>query len=147
MGGHNGSRADTEGMHWARGLGEARHASDASAARSAKSSQDDAVRTAEVSGERWAAIVVAIRRVVDAYNAGAGRAVLEIVEPSGQQAVTVATGGGGAPYLTAALEDTLICVHGRDADGLAYATDVRLRPDRSDDATAAYLLQNWMQHL
>ena len=53
----------------------------------------------------------------------------------------------GAPYLTAALEDTLICMHARDAMGIPHANQFRLRSDCGDDATAAYLLQNWMQHL
>ena len=92
-------------------------------------------------------IVAAIRRLTDAYNAGANRVVLSVVEQSGQPTVTVAAGGEAAPYLTAALEDTLICMHARDAMGIPHANQVRLRSDCGDDATAAYLLQNWMQHL
>ena len=92
-------------------------------------------------------IVAAIRRLTDAYNAGANRVVLSVVEQSGQATVTVAAGGEAAPYLTAALEDTLICVRARDALGIPHATEFRLRSDCGDDATAAYVLQNWMQHL
>lgn len=83
----------------------------------------------------------------DTYNTGAQRAILSVVEQSGQSTVTVAAGAEGTPSLTAALEDTLICVQGRDALGVSHDVEVRLRPDRSDDATAAYVLQNWMQHL
>jgi hypothetical protein len=45
------------------------------------------------------------------------------------------------------LDHVLICSHGRDAGGVAHANELRLRPDRDDDATAAYVLKNWMQHL
>jgi hypothetical protein len=92
-------------------------------------------------------IVAAIRRLTDAYNAGANRVVLNVVEQSGQPTVTVAAGCEGAPYLTAALEDTLICMHARDAMGIPHANQFRLRLDCGDDVAAANLLQNWMQHL
>jgi len=46
----------------------------------------------------------------------------------------------GAPYLTAALEDTLICMHARDAMGIPHANQFRLRSDCGDDAAAANLL-------
>jgi hypothetical protein len=35
----------------------------------------------------------------------------------------------------------------RDGRGVPHATGFRLCPERGDDATAAYLLQNWMEHL
>jgi hypothetical protein len=117
------------------------------AARIAKSQQEDAAHAVAVSFERWAAIVDAIRRLADAYNAGLGRAVLSVVEQAGQPAVTVAAEGEGTPSLTAALDDSVVSIHARDARGVTHATDVRLRSDRDDEATAAYLLQDWMQHL
>lgn len=133
--------------NWAERLGQEHHARDESAARLATSKQEDAAQATAVSVERWVTIVAAISRLTDAYNAGANRVVLSVVEQSGQPTVTVAAGGEGAPYLTAALEDTLICMRARDAQGISHANQFRLRSDRSDDATAAYLLQNWMQHL
>jgi hypothetical protein len=46
------------------------------------------------------------------------------------------------------LEDgTLICSDARDSSGVMLITEVRLRPDRDDASTAAYVLQNWMQRL
>ena len=100
-----------------------------------------------VSAERWMAIVAGIRRLVDAYNAGAGRTVLSVEEETDEPTVTVAA-GAEAPSLTAALEDTVTCVlQVRTVDGVSCSSEVRLRSDRSDDATAAYLLQNWMQRL
>ena len=147
MGANRSGRAETRAMHWAQELGKERHARDECVARMAKSQEEDAAQTLAVSVERWAAIVAGIRRLADAYNTGARRMVLSVVEQSGQSTVTVATSGEGTPSLTAALENTVICVHARDAGGISHATEVRLRPDRGDDATAAYLLQNWMQRL
>jgi hypothetical protein len=92
------------------------------------------------------AIVAGIRRLVDAYNTGAGRTVLSVEEETDEPTVTIAA-GAEAPSLTAALEDTVICVQVRAVDGVSCSSEVRLRPDRNDDATAAYILQNWMQRL
>ena len=137
----------TGASNWAKQLGQEHEARDDSAARLATSQQEDAAQTTAVSVERWVTIVAAIRRLTDAYNAGANRVVLSVVEQSGQPTVTVAAGDEVAPYLTAALEDTLICMHARDAMGIPHANQFRLRSDCGDDAAAAYLLQNWMQHL
>lgn len=147
MGANTRSRAEGPAMHWAQGLGEERHARDDRVARMAQSEEDDAAQMAAVAIERWAAIVASMRGLADAYNAGARRVVLTIVEQSAQSTVTVATGGEGTPFLTAALEGTLICIHGRHSGGFAHATEIRLRPDRADDATAAYVLRDWMQRL
>jgi hypothetical protein len=101
--------------------------------------QPDLTLSTDVTGWRGSVrIVAAIRRLADAYNAGATRAVLRVVEQSEQPTVTVAAGGEGTPYLTATLEDTLICVRARDALGTPHATECRLRSDCGDDATAAY---------
>ena len=140
MRGSEGGRPDTQAVGWAQGLGEERYARDEYAARTAKSREEEAERMTAASIERWAAIVASMRGLADAYNAGARREVLTIVEQSGQSTVTVATGGEGTPFLTAALEDTLICVHGRHSGGFTHGTEIRLRPDRDDDATAAYVL-------
>lgn len=147
MRGNESRRPDTQDTGWAQGLGEERHGRDECAARTAKSLDEEAERTTAVSSARWRAIVATIRGLADAYNTGARRMVLTVVEQPGQATVTVATGGEGAPFLTAALEDTLICVHGRDSGGVAHAAEIRLRPDRDDDATAAYVLRDWMQRL
>jgi hypothetical protein len=132
---------------WARRLGEQRHVRDERVVWTGKSEAEATARSNAASLERWQAIVECIRRLSDAYNAGAKRVCLSVVERSGPPAVTVAWNGEGTPYLTATLEDTVICVRGRDAGGAVHATEVRLRPDRDNDATAAYLMQSWMQRL
>jgi hypothetical protein len=131
---------------WAHSLGEERRTRDELAARTTKFQEEDAMRTTAVSVERWTAIVASIRRLIDAYNAGAGRAVLVVEEGAHRLMVTIAA-AGDAPFLTAALDDTLIGVDARHAGGVSHSWQVRLLPDRSDDATASYLLQHWMQRL
>ena len=147
MRGKNGSPVEARAVHWSLALGEERRVRDACAARTAKSQKEDERRMFATSAERWAAIVAGIRQLADAYNTGAGRVVLSVVEQSGQQTVTVAGGCEGTSSLTAALEGKLICIQARDAGGVPLAAEIRLRPDRDDDATAAYILQNWMQRL
>lgn len=141
------SRTHAGTMHWAQRLGEQRHAHDECAARAAKAEAEDGIRIDAVSLQRWPAIVACIRNLIGAYNAGANRGVLNIVDEPGERAITVRAGDEHAPYLTAMLERTLICSHGRDANGVTHASELQLRADRDDEATAAYLLQNWMQHL
>jgi hypothetical protein len=147
MHGNTGGRPDIQAHGWAQRLGEERHATDESAARTSKSRETEAERQTSAAIERWPAIIVKMRGLADAYNAGARRVVLSVVEQSGPPTVTVVTGGEGTPFLTAALEDTLICIDGRDASGMARATEIRLRSDRDDDATAAYVLRDWMERL
>jgi hypothetical protein len=60
-----------------------------------------------------------------------------VIEQPGQRAVTLATVGDATRSLTAALEDTLICIRACDPAGVARATEIRLSADRDDDATAA----------
>lgn len=147
MRGRKNSPAEARAVHWALALGEERQVRDEAAARTAKAQEDDDTRMIATSAERWAAIVAGIRQLVDAYNTGAGRGVLSVVEQSGQQTIAVAAGGDGTPSLTAALDGTLICIQARDAGGVPHASEIRLRPDRDDAATAAYVVQNWLQRL
>ena len=147
MAANRDSRADGGATHWAQRLGERRHAHDECAVRAAKAEEETATRTNAVSLQRWPAIVACIRNLIDAYNAGANRVVLSVLDQPGQRAITVRAGDAHAPYLTAMLDHTLICSQARDSNGVAYASELRLRPDRDDKATAAYVLQNWMQHL
>ncbi len=132
---------------WAQQLGHARHGRDESAALLARSQQADAAHAAALSTDRWLGIVAAMTRHVEAYNAGARRVVLNVVQESGVSTVNVAAGGEGAPYLTVTLEGTFVCMKARDGLGIPHTTEFRLRSDRDDDATAAYILQNWMERL
>lgn len=134
-------------MDWAQRLGDSRRARDESAAQLTQSQQTDAELAAALSTDRWVTIVAAIRRHIEAYNAGACRAVLNVTEESGEPSVTVSGGREGTPFLTVTLEGTFISMKARDGLGLARATEFRLHSERGDDATAAYLLRDWMERL
>jgi hypothetical protein len=138
-----GGRGATD---WSRRLGHVRRRRDLCAEQLAHSQQADAERAAALSTDRWVAIVGAVRAHVAAYNTGAGRVVLHVTEASGELEVTVAA-GEGLPYVTATLEGPFVAVRARDALAVPYATEFRLCPERSDEATAAYLLRNWMERL
>jgi hypothetical protein len=147
MYGKKSSPAGARAVPWALSLGEERRVREEGTARIAKSHEVDQTRMIATSVERWAAIVAGMKQLADAYNTGAGRVILSVVEQSGQQIVTVAAGGEETASLTAALEGNLICIQSREAGGAPHASDIRLRADRDDDATAAYILKNWMQCL
>lgn len=74
----------TRPILWAQRLGHARRDRDESAAQLARSQQADAAHAAALSTDRWVRIVAAIRRQAEAYNAGAHRIVLNVVEHSGR---------------------------------------------------------------
>jgi len=134
-------------IHLAQRLGHARRDREDSAAQLARSQQADAAHAAALSTDRWVRIVAAIRQQAEAYNDGARRVLLNVIEQPGELTVTVAVRGEGEPSLTATLDGTFICMRGRDALGIAHAAEFRLHSDRGDDATAAYLLRNWMERL
>ena len=99
---------------------------------------------------RWIRIIEAIKSLVAGYNAGAGHQVLRVVEegstPDGPM-VRIGSGGEGQAFLSATLEGLLICVRTRDGESALGQTECSLRPDRSDDRTAAYLIQNWLTRI
>ena len=132
---------------WAQRLGETQHVRDERAAQLTRVRLAEAATATSQSIARWASIVAAIRRLVDAYNTGAQRIVLTVHEESGQPVVTITPESTSTAHLIATLEDTCIFMSARDNQETAYAIAVPLRCERDDEATAAYLLQNWMQHL
>jgi hypothetical protein len=69
------------------------------------------------------------------------------LDSSEQAVVTVESSNEGHPFLSATLEGALIDVSARDADGISYHREFRMVPNRNDERTAAYLLQNWMERL
>jgi hypothetical protein len=101
---------------------------------------------------RWPPIAEAIGRLVGAYNAGADRTILSVSDATtipDQPAITIESefSGEERPSLSVALQGPLIRVSGVDGRGVSCKAEYRLREDRSDDSTAAYLVQNWMESL
>jgi hypothetical protein len=135
---------------WAGVLGRTHGARDRAAVLARRAARDADEADVRDSLERWPHIVTAMTRVVAAYNDGVGRKILSVEEDRAvatRPTMTVAAGGEGAPSLTAAIDGTQICIRTRETNGVIRDTEYRLRRDRSDDETAAYALQRWMEQL
>ena len=102
--------------------------------------------------QRWPGILASIRSLVVAYNDGAGRQLLTAANRSDgdDPAVTVASLGSTCGSVTVAVDGSDLCVR---IDGTSRSTAGlhggvrRIDCSRSDPATAAYLLQDWMDRL
>jgi hypothetical protein len=137
---------------WAGALGEKRRARDMAAAGISELKGEASGPLISESLARWPPIAEAIGRLVGAYNAGADRTILSVSDATTiphQPAITIESESSGEeqPSLSMALDGTLIRVSGVDGRGVSFAAEYRLREDRSDDSTAAYLVQNWMESL
>ena len=137
---------------WAGALGEKRRAREMAAAGISEMKGDASGPLISESLARWPPIAEAIGRLVGAYNAGADRTILSVSDVTtipDRPAITIESEPRGeeGPSLSVALEGTLIRVSGVDGRGVTFAAEYRMREDRSDDSTAAYLVQNWMESL
>ena len=141
---------DSTADNWAGDLGRKYKAQEESAALTVHAAHERTERMIATAQARWVRIVEAIKSLVAGYNAGAGHEVLKVVEerpaPDGP-VVRIGSGGEEGPFLSATLEGLLICVCTRDGQGVLERTECSLRPDRSDDRTAAYLIQNWLTRI
>jgi hypothetical protein len=112
----------------------------------AQGAVDDARTTTSLA--RWPGIVQAIRRVVAAYNEGAGRDVLVVTEAIDGQppAVTIEASAGTPPALVLTLDGAEVNVGSGLADS---STGAKRWVDltRTDDETAAYVLEEWLERL
>jgi hypothetical protein len=96
---------------------------------------------------RWPAIVSALGRIVTAYNAGAGGTVLTLTEVAdgGAASVVLQASVTAHPQLVITLDAAELRVEHRAGGGQARRQWVDL--SRSDDHTAAYLLEDWIEQL
>jgi hypothetical protein len=137
---------------WAGALGEKRRAREMAAAGISEMKGDASGALISESLARWPPIAEAIGRLVGAYNAGADRTILSLRTATTmphQPAITIESEASGEerPSLSVALDGTLIRLSGVDGRGVSFAAEYRVREDRSNDSTAAYLVQNWMESL
>jgi hypothetical protein len=138
------------GDEWVVTLGRKHGARERAAEEAARAASDRTAVTTKLSLERWTHIVAAMTRLITAYNVSFDRNVLMVTEDRSdpnRPVVTIEAGGDGSPSLTAVLDGTLICVRSRDAGGLSCNRERPLLPDRDDNQTAAYVLQDWMGRL
>jgi len=103
--------------------------------------------------QRWPGILAAITTLVAAYNDGAGLQLLTIGElhEGDDPGVTITAAGGSAgSAITVAVEADTLLVHTSRVPTGGLHGSIRtcvIDGSRSDLAVAAYLLQNWMDHL
>jgi hypothetical protein len=107
--------------------------------------EHDAAQSAS-SLARWPRIVDAIRTAVAAYNEGNGQARLVVTEMADRQhpSVTIESSGNTIPPLVVTLAVAELKVGSASNDsGPGRWVDLA----RTDDDTAAYILQEWMERL
>ena len=135
---------------WAAALGRQHGARARDAQLASQATHTAAVESASTALSRWPRIVDAMTRLVAAYNTGFESETLHIAEdlsiPS-RPVVTIRAAGADAPALVVTLEESMICTRRSDSGDQSCETEYRLRADRGDDETAAYVLQHWMEHL
>ena len=137
-------------VDWAARLGRKHGAREEASAQAAHAVRASAAQAEAAARARWTPMVGAVKRLVASYNAGAGRELLTVVEDltvPDRPSVAIASSGGNAASLVASLEDTLICVSVRSAQGASRASMHHMHPHHSDEQAAAYLLQDWMERL
>lgn len=97
---------------------------------------------------RWPAIVAALRTHVAAYNTGIGHERLVVTETDRpNRTATIASTGGVIPALLVTLDDAELrveCPHTAPRD---CPTTRWVAMTRTDNDTAAYVLQDWMGRL
>ena len=146
-----GARHDSaNARNWVATLGQKHGARERAAALAARAALDGDADGLTLARERWFGIVAAMRRLAGLYNIAFDRDVLAVVDDrsdADRPVVTVRADGSDAPSLEAVLEGTLICVRCSDAQGQWVEMEHRLRADRDDEQTAAYVLQHWMEPL
>src|SRR4029434_482970 len=95
----------------------------------------------------WPAIVAAMRRLIGCYNHGTGRETLVLVDnhtaESGELTATV--NAGESEVLVLAVDEADLWVRPPQSDTAQGERWIGV--DRSDEATAAYILQNWLTRL
>ena len=150
-GGHTspGSRLTTAD-NWALKLGQEHGAQERAAARTSEATRQAAMNAADAAFTRWPRVVDAMTRFVAAYNQGAGRKAIDISSggiDSGGPTVILRGGPDDAPRLTVTLEGSAIYARHSGSGSASGELEYHLDSDRSDDATAAYVLQRWMAQL
>jgi hypothetical protein len=97
---------------------------------------------------RWPVIVQAIRSRVASYNDGAGTDAISVQEHADDSTkVTVQSTRCSKSGLVITLDGTELQVLSIDHDGPLNGSGRWIDLSRSDDDTAAYLLENWIQQL
>jgi hypothetical protein len=132
-----------------RSLGAAHRARDAAAASLTRVRIERDLEQTAASLRRWPGIVAAIEAVIAAYSEGTGETLLTVTEAAHQQhpSVTIASADGTGTALVIALDQAELRVGGRSTDPESAGIRRWVDLSRSDDQTAAYVLQEWLERL
>jgi hypothetical protein len=135
---------------WYRQLGVSHRRRDEVAGHESRTLQDRKREQDTAGRRRWPGIVAAMRTLAGRYNEGARLDVLTVVDDAGGESrdpiVTIVAAGGQT--LTVTLSGAELCV--RPSPDIVGAPDDGRRwiPfGATDEATAAYALQDWLTHL
>lgn len=134
---------------WYRRLGASHHRHSESVRLNARAIRERERAQQLACYRRWPEIVLAMRALVDRYNSGAGRELLVVGEGSGghggEPTVTVTARSGRT--LEMAVEGADLWVRAsRDENGRTQG-ERWIGLDRTAEATADYVLQNWLMRL
>jgi hypothetical protein len=133
---------------WSRSIGDKRRQRDDAESVAALALLEGEMERRRVSLVRWPRIVAAMRALIARYNEGVGREALVLAEDLNAErpGVTVDSAGLRRSTLAVALEDSELCVGTRAGDaGLVDSRRIDLT--RTDDATAEYVVRNWMERI
>jgi hypothetical protein len=99
-------------------------------------------------GQRWTAVIAAMRTLVTRYNDGAGRQAIVMSESADGDRIGVTFESEGSGHiLEVDLDETTLFVRAGGDPPAAIASERWITFDRPDTATAGYILQPWMEQL
>ena len=133
---------------WARQIGKKHQRRDWAASLEAQATVDGEHERRTACRLRWPMILVAIKALTEEYNAGFGREAVVVVEGSDLEhpSVTLESVVSEHSTLGIAVDGSELLVRTRVAVDSGESTRwVAL--NRTDEDTAAYLVQDWMQRL
>jgi hypothetical protein len=129
-------------------MGERRRQRDAAADLQAWTLAERADDQRNSSLRRWPEVVGAIRALAKSYNEGVNLEAITITEENDGEtpSVTVSTGAGGE-VLVIVLDGPELCVHAHAGSHAVPDRRYWVHLNRTSEATAAYLLWDWMARL
>ena len=132
-------------------LGMSHRQRDESAADAARAHQDYEREQDAAAHLRWPGIVAAIRTCIRHYNDGAGREVLTVIDDAdggSDDALVLTVVASGAQRLRIAVSGAELCVRPTpSAVGAADHGQRWITFGATDEAIAAYALQDWLADL
>ena len=141
-------RVQKQMIDWARQIGKKHQRRDWAASLEAQATVDGEHERRTACRLRWPMILVAIKALTEEYNAGFGREAVVVVEGSDLEhpSVTLESVVSEHSTLGIAVDGSELLVRTRVAVDSGESTRwVAL--NRTDEDTAAYLVQDWMQRL